>query len=72
MMLFLKDVKNQAKNIRWGIIGLGNIANKFAQATTKMNNCELLAVSSRDKQNLLNLVKNIVYQKNNSDSYENL
>ena len=29
------------KKIKWGIIGLGNIANKFAQAVTKMQNTEL-------------------------------
>ena len=46
-----------AKNIKWGIIGLGNIANKFAQAIIKMFHQEI-------KQNLLNLGKNIVYQKN--------
>lgn len=38
------------KKIRWGIIGLGNIANKFAQAVTKMQNTELVAVASRTKE----------------------
>lgn len=38
------------KKIKWGIIGLGNIANKFAQAVTKMEDCQLLAVASRTKE----------------------
>ena len=38
------------KKIKWGIIGLGNIANKFAQAVTKMQNTELIAVASRTKE----------------------
>lgn len=38
------------KKIKWGIIGLGNIANKFAQAVTKMQNTELVAVASRTKE----------------------
>lgn len=38
------------KSIKWGIIGLGNIANKFAQAVVKMENTELLAVASRTKE----------------------
>lgn len=38
------------KNIKWGIIGLGGIANKFAQAITKMENTKLIAVASRTKE----------------------
>lgn len=38
------------KTINWGIIGLGNIANKFAQAITKMNDTQLVAVASRTKE----------------------
>ncbi|MBL4931974.1 Gfo/Idh/MocA family protein [Clostridium paridis] len=38
------------KKIRWGIIGLGEIANKFAQAVTKMDNVELVSVASRSKE----------------------
>lgn len=46
------------KNIKWGIIGLGNIANKFAQAITKMTNCELSGVSSRSKEKSIEFGKN--------------
>lgn len=36
--------------ITWGIIGLGNIANKFAQTLRGMNEVELKGVASRNKQ----------------------
>lgn len=36
--------------IKWGIIGLGNIAKKFAEAITSMEGVELAAVSSRSKE----------------------
>lgn len=35
------------KTIRWGIIGLGNIAHKFAKDLLTINDCELYAVASR-------------------------
>lgn len=43
-----------SKNIRWGIIGLGKIAHKFAQDLERVENCELVAVASRsqDKANV--------------------
>lgn len=37
-------------NIKWGIIGLGGIANKLAQAVTSMKGVELVAVASRTKE----------------------
>jgi predicted dehydrogenase len=40
----------QAKNIRWGIIGLGGIAQKFATDLAVVPNCKLIAVASRDQQ----------------------
>jgi len=39
-----------AKKIRWGIIGTGHIANKFANALSILPEAELLAVASRDKK----------------------
>ncbi|KHD36228.1 dehydrogenase [Clostridium acetobutylicum] len=38
------------KKIRWGILGLGNIANKFAQTIKSMDSVELYAVASRNKK----------------------
>ncbi|MEM5566369.1 Gfo/Idh/MocA family oxidoreductase [Psychroserpens sp. AS72] len=38
----------QHKNIKWGIIGLGHIANKFAQDLLKVENATLYAVASRN------------------------
>jgi predicted dehydrogenase len=38
------------KKIRWGIIGLGNIANKFAADLASVENVELVAVASRNRQ----------------------
>jgi predicted dehydrogenase len=35
--------------IRWGVIGLGKIANKFVTDLQTTENCELVAVASRDK-----------------------
>jgi predicted dehydrogenase len=37
------------KKVRWGIIGLGGIAHKFAEDIQKVPNAELLAVASRYK-----------------------
>jgi predicted dehydrogenase len=42
---------NNTKNIRWGIIGLGKIANKFATDLVTIENIELVAVASRSQQN---------------------
>lgn len=38
------------KKINWGIIGLGNIANKFAKTIKAMNSNELKGVASRSKE----------------------
>ena len=38
------------EKIRWGIMGCGNIANKFAGDLTLVEGAELVAVASRDKQ----------------------
>mgnify|MGYP003683358511 CR=1 FL=1 len=39
------------KKIKWGIIGLGKIANKFAIDLTTIENVELIAVASRNQEN---------------------
>ncbi len=38
------------RKIKWGIIGLGNIANKFAETVNAMDSVELKAVASRSKE----------------------
>lgn len=45
--------QSQHKTIRWGIIGLGKIAHKFAKDLLTVNNAQLYAVASRsqDKAN---------------------
>ena len=43
-------MENQAKTIRWGIIGLGRIAHKFATDLQKVEHCELYAVASRSEE----------------------
>ena len=45
------------KNIRWGIIGLGNIANKFATDLAKVKNSELVAVASRSEEKAVAFAK---------------
>ena len=39
------------KTINWGIIGLGNIANKFAQDVLTIEDAHLYAVASRSQEN---------------------
>lgn len=41
----------EKRKIRWGIIGLGKIANKFATDLATLENTELVAVASRNQQN---------------------
>lgn len=40
----------KVKTIRWGIMGLGNIAHKFAQDLIKIEHSQLYAVASRTKE----------------------
>jgi len=40
------------KQIKWGIIGLGKIASKFAEGFKYTNNAKLFAISSRNKNKL--------------------
>ena len=43
-------MEKQLKTIKWGIIGLGKIAHKFASDLSKVQNCELYAVASRSQE----------------------
>ncbi|WMI70111.1 Gfo/Idh/MocA family protein [Mangrovimonas sp. YM274] len=43
-------MKTSDNVIKWGIIGLGKIANKFAQDLLTVDNCELVAVASRNQE----------------------
>ena len=43
-------MSKQIKPIRWGIIGLGKIANKFAQDLLTIENTQLYAVASRSQE----------------------
>jgi len=59
------------KIIRWGIIGLGNIANTFAQDLITVEGCELYAVASRTESKALDFAKK--YQATQAySSYEAL
>ena len=45
------------KTIRWGIIGLGNIAHKFATDLATIENAALVAVASRSQENATEFAK---------------
>lgn len=55
------------QKIRWGIAGLGKIANQFAEDIQKVSNAELYAVASRDKENS----RRFAQKYNASTSYDN-
>ncbi|MEH6453894.1 MAG: Gfo/Idh/MocA family oxidoreductase, partial [Psychromonas sp.] len=61
----------QDKKIRWAIIGLGNIANKFAQDLVTLDDAELYAVASRTQQKADNFAQKYQAQKA-YDSYQAL
>ena len=61
----------QNRKIRWGIIGLGNIANKFATDLLTIENAELYAVASRNQEKADAFAKNY-HAKKAYNSYKAL
>ena len=55
--------------VKWGIIGLGSIADKFASAFQQIQNAKLVGIASRTEKNLnqfrdkYNLEKKNCYNK---------
>ncbi len=64
-------MSQQTKTIRWGIIGLGKIANKFAQDILTIDNCQLYAVASRSQEKANEFAKTYNAEKA-YNSYEDL
>lgn len=59
------------KTIKWGIIGLGNIADKFATDLATVENAELVAVASRSQEKANEFAKKFNAKKG-YNSYEKL
>lgn len=59
------------KSIKWGIIGLGKIAHKFATDLATVSNCELYAVASRTQEKADEFA-NIYNATKAYDAYEKL
>ena len=61
------------KKINWGIIGLGNVANKFADGFLKVNNASIKGIASQKKDHLISFQKKFnVDEKFCFDNYKNL
>ena len=59
------------KKVKWGILGLGKIANKFADDLSKLTDCELVSVGSRSQEKANQFAEK--YQcKNAYGSYQQL
>ena len=44
--------------IKWGIIGLGNMGQKFASAIKETSNSKIISVASQDKNKIKNFKNN--------------
>ena len=51
--------------VKWGIIGLGNIANEFAKAFNASDNAQLIALASKSNEKLVEFGKNFNIEKKN-------
>lgn len=61
------------KQINWGIIGLGNIAEQFAEAFQYSDNAKLVAIASLDKNKIFKFKNRFqIEEKYCFDSYEKL
>ena len=61
------------KKINWGIIGLGEIAQKFSEGFKETTNARLLAISSKDSKKLEKFKKNfLIEEKFAFKNYEDL
>ena len=59
--------------VKWGIIGLGNIAYEFAKAFNSSDNAQLIALASKSKEKLDEFGKNFNIKKENLfNSYEEI
>ncbi len=59
--------------VKWGIIGLGNIAYEFAKSFYNVNNAQLIAVASNSKEKLLKFKENFNIKKENLyNSYDHI
>ena len=52
--------------IKWGIIGLGNMANKFANAINEIENSRLISISSKSRYKLNSFQKKFKIKSENS------
>ena len=55
--------------IKWGIVGLGNMGQKFANAITETSNSKLAGAASLDKNKVKNFKDN--YTLNEITAYDN-
>ena len=59
--------------IKWGIIGLGNVAHEFAKSFYNTKNAKLIAIASKSENKLSKFKANFNIDTNNChDDYEKL
>ena len=49
--------------INWGVIGLGNMAQKFASSITETKNSKLTGIASLNKKKIKIIPRNIQYYR---------
>ena len=55
--------------VKWGIVGLGNMAHKFAQSINEVDNAQLSGIASLNKNRLSAFKSN--FGINEEDSFSN-